>query len=306
MKETIVDGRTYAAFAATVIIGGSNFVAVSFSNQGLPPLFGATIRFGLAAILFFLIAQVTGVPRPTGREVGGAVVYGLLGFGAAYALLYYALVGLPAGNASLILAAVPLITHVIAVILGQEQLSARSVIGGLLVIAGIVVLSAGSLAGAHPASYLIAAVLASVVVSASGVAAKSLPEVHPVNMNAYGMAAGTILLAASSLVRGEGWHLPQDGQTWLAVGWLAVLGSVGLFQLFLFMIKRWTASATVYSVAAMPLVAVTLGAIVLDQPITSGVLIGGAMVLGAVYIGAMAGSKSSTEFEVDPASWEGT
>ncbi|HEY6102605.1 MAG TPA: hypothetical protein VI007_05190 [bacterium] len=38
-----------AAFLAVVIIGGSNFVAVRFSNRELPPFWGASIRFFASA-----------------------------------------------------------------------------------------------------------------------------------------------------------------------------------------------------------------------------------------------------------------
>lgn len=126
------DGATYAAFAGAVVIGGANFIAVSVSNMELPPLFGATLRFGLASVVFFLIAGARRVPLATGRSAAGAVLYGLLGFGAAYAMLYYALVALPAGTAAVIVAAAPLFTLITAVLLGQERLSIRGVAGGVL------------------------------------------------------------------------------------------------------------------------------------------------------------------------------
>lgn len=281
------DSKTYAAFAGAVVIGGGNFIAVSLSNQELPPLFGATLRFALAALLFFLIARAWRVPLARGRSAAGAAIYGLLGFGAAYALLYYSLVGLTAGTAAVIVAAVPLFTLVIAVLLGQERLSVRGVVGGLLAIAGIAVLSLGTLGGDLSRSYLIAAILGTVATAASSVVAKAFPDVHPVNMNAIGMVAGTVLLAVSSLVFGERWVLPRETQTVMALSWLVILGSVGLFQLFLYVIKRLAASATVYAVTGMPLIAVGLGAVMLDQPITAEVLAGGSMVIAAVYVGAI-------------------
>lgn len=288
-----LDSKTYAAFVVSIIIGGANFIAVSMSNQELPPLFGATLRFALASLLFLLIARFMGLPRATGRSAAGAAVYGILGFGAAYALLYYALVGLPAGTAAVILAAVPLVTLLIAALLGQERLSVRGVVGGALAIGGIVILSLDSFSGGLSSSYLIAAILATAVVAASSVVAKALPDVHPVNMNAIGMGTGTLLLAVSSFAFGESWFLPRETQTIASISWLVIFGSVALFQLFLYVIKRWTASATVYAVAGMPVVAVALGAIMLDQPITVEVLIGGAMVLAAVYVGAISGRKAA-------------
>jgi drug/metabolite transporter (DMT)-like permease len=77
------------------------------------------------------------------------------------------------------------------------------------------------------------------------------------------------------------------------VGWLVLMGSLGLFQLFLYVIRRWTASAAVYAVAAMPVVAMVLGAILLDQPVTAQLLAGGALVGAAVYVGALAGKREN-------------
>lgn len=287
------DSRTYAAFAGAVVIGGANFIAVSFSNMELPPLFGAALRFALAAALFFLVASAWRVPLARGRSAAGAAVYGLLGFGVSYALLYYALLGLAAGTAAVILATVPLFTLLIAVLLGQERLSLRGVVGGVLVIAGIAVLSLDAFGGELGSSYLIAAILGAVAVAASSVVAKAFPDVHPVNMNAIGMAAGTVLLAAGSLALGERWALPRESQTLVALAWLVILGSVGLFQLFFFVIRRWTASATVYAVAGMPVVAAGLGAVMLGQPITVEVLAGGVMVIAAVYVGAISRTRGA-------------
>jgi drug/metabolite transporter (DMT)-like permease len=286
-----VDTNTYLAFANAVLIGGANFVAVSFSNMELPPLFGAALRFALAALLFFFIMRISSVPLVRGRAALGAAVYGVLGFGAAYAFLYYALVGLAAGTVAVIMAAVPLFTLIMAVLLGQEHLSLRGIVGGGLAIAGITILSLGTLGGDLSPTYLIAAVLGAVAAAASTVAAKALPNVHPLNMNAIGMASGTLLLIVGSLLFRERWMLPDETNTWLALGWLVVLGSVGLFQLFLYVIRRWTASATVYAVTAMPVVAVVLGAVMLDQPITPTVLVGGSVVILAVYVGAISRPK---------------
>jgi drug/metabolite transporter (DMT)-like permease len=288
-------GKTYAAFAGTVLIGGSNFIAVSLSNRELPPLFGAAVRFALAALLFALIARAWHVPLARGRAAAGPALYGALGVGAAYALLYYALVELTAGMTAVILATVPLFTLVIAVALRQERLSARGIAGGVLAVAGIAILSRGALEGDFGWAYLAAAVGGAVAIAASSVVARSCRHVHPVNMNAIGMAAGTVLLAMGSLALGERWALPRESQTIAAVGYLVTLGSIGLFQLFLYVVKRLTASATVYAVATMPVVAVALGVVMLAQPVTLEVLAGGAVVMAAVYVGVVAGGRGAPE-----------
>ncbi len=293
MKEVPTrPAATYSAFAGIVAIGGANFIAVSISNQELPPLFGAALRFGLGTVLFFMIAAARSVPLARGRSAVGAAVYGIFGFGITYALLYYALVGLTAGTVAVIVAAAPLFTLVIAVIIGQERLSVRAVIGGLLAIAGIAILSRNGLAVDAGRSYFFAAILGTLAAATSSVVAKRFTDVHPLNMNAIGMAAGTLFLISASLLFDENVPFPQEGRTWMAIGWLVILGSVGLFQLFLFVLKSWTASATVYAIAAMPVVAVGLGSVMLEQPITLEVVAGGALVFIAVYVGAVSGKKT--------------
>jgi len=285
------DSRTYAAFFLAMIIGGANFIAVSLSNRELPPFFGATLRFALATLLFFLIARARRIPLARGRDAVGALFYGFLSVGVTNALLYYALVGLSAGTVAVIVATVPLFTLAIAVLFGQERILPNRVAGGILAIVGIVILR--GLGGDFGLSYFVAALFAAIAFAGSNVVAKAYPNVHPLNMNVLGTAAGTLLLAISSLIVGEQWVLPHENTTSIAVGWLVIAGSVGLFQLWLFVIKRWTASATVYAITGMPVIAALLGIVILDQPITMEVLAGGSLVIAAVYVGAIASQRES-------------
>jgi len=75
------DRLTLAAFGAAVLIGGSNFVAVKFSNAELAPMYGAAVRFTAAAIVFLLLGWALSLPLPRGRALLGSAVYGALNFG---------------------------------------------------------------------------------------------------------------------------------------------------------------------------------------------------------------------------------
>lgn len=289
------DPKTFAAFVGAILIGGTNFVAVTFSNRELPPFFGAALRFALAALIFYGITRIRSLPMLRGRALGGAVLYGVFGFGISYAGLYYALVGLAAGTVSIVMAAAPLVTLMMAVLIGQERLTVQGVLGGFLTVAGIGVLSIGTLGGEINFTYLLGALLGVVSASASSVIARNYRDLHPASMNAVGMAAGAVLLLIGSAVAGEGWSLPAARSSWLALGWLVLLGSVGLFQLFLYIVNRWTASAATFAISAMPVIAAGLGALVLDQPITLELVVGGLLVIAAVYIGAIRGTSQKAD-----------
>ena len=59
--------------------------------------------------------------------------------------------------------------------------------------------------------------------------------------------------------------LPRERDTQLAVAYL-VAATVGLFLCILYVVQRWTASATAYTFVSMPVVAVLTGAVLLDEP----------------------------------------
>jgi drug/metabolite transporter (DMT)-like permease len=85
------DRATITAFIGFVLIGGVNLVAVRFSNRELPPMFGAGIRFSIAAVLLLLVVSIRRLPVPRNQSLLGAVAYGLLAFTVAYACAYVAL-----------------------------------------------------------------------------------------------------------------------------------------------------------------------------------------------------------------------
>jgi len=296
------DPATLAAFAAAVVIGGMNFIAVKFSNEELDPLSGAAIRFASAALLLFAIVALWRYPLPRGRAAMGAAIYGLLGFGVSYAFLYYAIEGLGAGTTSGFVAATPLATLLLAIAHKQEKLTARGLLGGLLAVAGIVLLSVRSFETDLELSYLVAVILGVVSIAESGVVIKAYPSPHPMSTNAVGMAAGALFLIVASFAFSATWEMPTEAKTWGALAWLVVMGSVALFWLFLYVIARWTASATAYVVTLMPVVAITLGVLVADEELTPELVVGAVVVLIAVWIGALSGPRREVKaMEVAPA-----
>ncbi|HVL49945.1 MAG TPA: EamA family transporter, partial [Actinomycetota bacterium] len=255
--------NTLIAFFAIVLIGGTNFVAVKFSNVELPPLFGAGLRFAAAALVFLAIMRIRRMAVPAGKALAGAAVYGTLSFGMVYGLLYFALLQMDAGTTSVIMAAVPLVTLILAVVQGQERFTLRGVAGGVLAVAGIGVLSYHTLEGSMPLVAVLAAIGGMVAASQAAVLVKGFRKSDPITTNAVGMSVGAAGLMLASVAFGESWTMPAQVSTWAALVWLAGVGSVGLFGLFVFVIKTWKASASVYALTLMPVVAVVLGAVLL-------------------------------------------
>ena len=295
IRDDHVDAVTLSAFTSAVVIGGANFVAVKETVDELDPLYGAAARFGLAGAVFLAIVAIGRAQLPHGAALVGAVVYGALGFGGAYALLYIALVELSAGVASVLMATAPLFTLALAVILRMEKFTARGLVGGALAVAGIAVLSARSLDGKIALGYLLAALAAPLVVAGSTIAAKRFPRTDPIATNAVGMTVGAALLAILSLGAGESWTVPKQGSTWAATAWLVLAGSVGFFWCILFVVKRWTASVSTYVLPLMPVVAVALGALLLGEAIGPEEGAGALLVIAGAYVAVLRQGRTGAD-----------
>ena len=275
-----------------MLIGGSNFVAVRYSNAELPPYWGAALRFLPAGVLFLAAMLLWRIPMPRGAALRGAALYGVLNFAASYALAYYGLVDAPAGTAAVIFATVPLFTLALVALQGQEPFRARGLVGALIALSGIALVFREQLSTDVPLPALLAILASAAVAAESGVMAKALPQMHPVATNAVGMLVGGVLLLALSLIAGEQQPLPRAPETWAALLYLCVVGSIALFALFLAMLRRWTASASSYSIVVMPLVAIALGAVLREEVITAVFLVGAVLVAIGVYVGALSGTAT--------------
>jgi drug/metabolite transporter (DMT)-like permease len=288
------DRATLAAFVTGSVLAGGNGVAIRFSNRELDPLWGAGFRFVLAALLMLGLVVALRVTLPRGRALGGAVVFGLLQFGATYALAYYALVELHAGFGQILLALVPLATLLLATVQRQERFRFAALGGALLALIGIVVMSSAPLEDSLPVLSVLAALGSALCFAEAAVLVRWLPPVHPVAMNAVGMTTGAVALVLASVVAGESLELPDRSATWTAVLYIATFGSVGVFLLYLFVLGRWVASRASYSFVLIPIVTVLLSAWLDDEPVGVGLVLGGALVLLGVYVGALRGPEEDT------------
>lgn len=275
------------AFAAEILLAGANGVAVRFSNRELAPVWGAGLRFALAAVLIVGIMLALRIGLPRGKALLGAMLFGLLQFAGAFGFIYYALVQIQAGLAQTLLALVPLATLLLAVAQRQERLTGAAVVGTLLGLAGIGLISLDPQREPIPLLSLLA-VLASVLCFAQAlVLVRRLPPIHPVSLNAVGMVTGAFVLLIVSMLLGESWVLPQQVETWVALAHVIVIGSVVVFLLHVYVAQHWSASRAAYVMVVIPLVTIVLSAWLDQELITSNFLLGGVLVLGGVYLGAL-------------------
>ena len=281
------DQLAFAALIAEATLAGGNAVGVRFSNRELDPLWGAGLRFALAAGLLGSVMVILRLPLPRGRALAGSVLFGALMFAATFGLAYYAFVRIHAGLGQTLLALVPLATLLFAVVQRQERLRVASLFGTVLALAGVAVISGLSSRESVPLLSLLATLGAVLCFAQATVLVRHFPPVHPVTLNAVGMATGAAILVPLSAILGESIVVPERTSTWLALAYLIAVGSGVVFVLYAVVIRLWSASRAAYGFVLTPVVTVLISAWLDDEPLGTGLVVGGVLVLAGVYFGAL-------------------
>lgn len=245
------------------------------------------MRFTLAAVLIFSIMLALRLPLPRGRALLGAMLFGLFQFAGAFGFIFYAFVHIQAGLGQILLALVPLATLLLAVAQRQERLHGTAVVGSLLGLAGVGLLSLDPGRESIPPLALLALLAGVLCFAQALVVVRRMPPIHPIAMNAVGMATGALVLLSLSLLLGEPRVLPRRSETWVALAYIVAIGSVIVFVLHVYIAQHWGPARTAYVMVVIPFVTIVLSAWLDQEPVTGGLLLGGVLVLGGVYLGAL-------------------
>ncbi len=280
------DASTLAAFLAVAVFGGINAIAVKLTVRELEPFWSAGSRFVIAGLLLGGFVMATRRAMPRGRSLGGAALYGAIAFSGSFGLIYPALREVPAATAMVFIALVPLETFALAILHKQERFRLQGLIGALISLAGVLLVVSDQVGAAVPIGWMVVILIGTLFIAEGSIVLKAIPRADPYATNGVAMLTGGAILVALSGVANEAWTLPTVPATWLAMAYLVVLGSIALFGLYLYALRRWTASAVSYTTLLMPLVTVPIGAVLLAEPVSIQFLLGAAIAATGIYVGA--------------------
>ena len=278
------DRLTVLAFVTVIVLGGLNGIAAKQVLRDVEPFWSGAIRFGVAGLLMLAIVVAARRALPRGRSLLGAMAYGALGFALTFGLFMTGLRDTPISTAAVFLALTPIMTFGLAIVHGQEDFRLQGFVGALVALVGVALIFADQLASNIPLGSLLLLLLGVLCLAETGVIVKLIPRSDPVGTNAIGMLTGCAVLLLLSLFTAEPRGLPTEPTTWAALFYLATLGSVVLFGLFVYTLERWTASAVSYSDLLIPLVTIAIATLLTGERFSPWFLLGGGVVLAGVYI----------------------
>jgi drug/metabolite transporter (DMT)-like permease len=285
---------TYAAFAACCLIWGSTFLAIRFGTESAPPLWGATLRLMIAAVLCFFVMRITGGAFPRGQALRAAFWFGILNLGVNFVLLYWGEQTVPSGTAAVLYATIPITTGIFSALMGVHRFHRLQMISAAIGLSGVVLIFSGELRVGAPAPALLGVFTGATLASLSSVILKKAPPQSTWALNTIGAAIGACVCFLGSVVLGEAREVPRGLAGWGPILYLAILGNLGAYALYGWLVTKWKVTSASVMALIIPVMAVALGSVVKGEAPPPATYAGAALVLVGVAVALFGGSRKHT------------
>ncbi len=255
-------------FATTVFVWGTTWIAIAMQLGPVPVLTSIFYRFALAALLLLPVLALLGRLAPTRpRDHLFMALQGLCLFSLNFVCFYNATRFIPSGLVSVVFSLATIYNAVNARLFFGERIAARTLLATAIGVGGLAVLFApavreGILGPDAPLGLALAA-LGTLFFSFGNMVSRrnSAAGVPPLTANAYGMTYASLALLAVLAATGTPLVAPPDTRYLLALGWLAVFGSVIGFTTYLMLVARIGSGRAAYATVMFPVIALLLSAL---------------------------------------------
>ncbi|KEO84434.1 DMT family transporter [Tumebacillus flagellatus] len=265
--------------------GIMSILAVYAYRDGASVLGLLTIRFALAALLFwlFLVVSRTKISLTLRQLLAmfilGGVLYAAMSFTFFTAVQY-----ISPSLAALLLYSYPVFVAVLSAVVDKERLTRRIVLSLVLAMAGLVLVLGTSFADVSPIGVIlgvVSAVLYSIYIVLSNRVVKSVPSV----VTSASVTLFTALSLATVSLSTNQLQLHFHTQAWLAIGGIILFPTIIAMVAFFYGLR--IIGSTKASILSMiePLVTITASALLIGDRLTPAQCVGGtAVLLGALLV----------------------
>lgn len=296
----------YAILALLTLIWGSTWAAIRIGLQGIPPVSGVALRFGIASLILLGLAWLAGVRLGRSRwERRLWWVNALLTFSGSYGIVYWAEQWVPSGLAAVLFATFPLFVAVLAhLVLPGERLTGKGAAGVLLGFLGVTVIFSEDLVklgGQEVARAAVLFLLAPFISALGNVATKRWGQgIHPFSVAAVPMGITGLLMGAVAAAVERNREFVFDLSSVGALLYLALCGSALTFSLYFWLLARIPATQVSLVAYTSPVLAVLLGTLFLGEPYTLRMAAGSALVVAGVALAVAVQPRERIPVEEHP------
>lgn len=286
-KET---RNAYIALGLVSFFWGTTYVASRIGAQHIPGFYMAAIRqfiSGLILVGFFLLR---GYKIPEWKVLRQISVQGIFLLCIANGGLTWAMEYISGGLASIIVALVPLFIALFTMLLSKCTRITRTMVIGLITgFTGILLIFSDYFGEMKNGNFLLGVGLSLVSVLSWSFGTVYTSNKKPLVDILFGVGlqmliAGVIMLLVCALT-GNYVNLADTGRdSWIALSYLIVFGSLIAYSAFVFAINKLPATQVSIYAYINPLVAVGLGWLLLSEKLNLLMIIGMLITLTGVYV----------------------
>jgi drug/metabolite transporter (DMT)-like permease len=278
------------AAAASSSLGGISGGATRFVIPATDPITLGVFRYGIGFLILLVIALLLRRRWPAREDWLATAALGILFFFAFSVLFNLAYSMTTAARGALALSTMPIQTMLVAAVLGIEKMTFRKSLGVLIAMGGVTLALAGGLQSAPVGAWRGEAVmlLATFCMSLFNVWSRPfIARSDPLTYITFGMGAAALLLLVWALLIGGFAAVVNFGAPqWIAVGYLATLGSAAIFFLWSYALGKTTPTKAAVTITVNPVFAAIVGSLTLNEPIGLNLVIGVVAVLAGILIAA--------------------
>ncbi len=267
---------------------GTTWLASKEGVKYMPGLQLAGIRQFIGGILYVGFFLYKKTPWPKGKQWKTIFILSILNFVLSNGLSTWGVKYISSGLGAIIGAIFPLWIVLITIFRG-EKIARLSILGLVISFGGICVIFYDHLADFLKPDFRFG-IFISLIATFTWAFGTMYTRKKAASFNPY-FSLGLQMLISSCITlafvgaTGTGVNISSiPANSWWAIGYLVIIGSVLTFIAYIYMIQRLPAEINSIYAYINPIVAILLGAIIFGEPLTIAIAIGGAVTLCGLYL----------------------